>query len=101
MANYKVEIFVPLDDASGNSVDPTTVVSAMEALSSNGTTIEFSAANIFVAEAYIGQGNWLFWVIADTNIASARSAYNTFFASDTWISNVMPRYIATAVYDVG
>jgi hypothetical protein len=93
MANYQVQMFTPLEDASGAIVDTSSLITSLESIALGNITIVSQAVSIYKAGVYTGQGSMLLWVVADTNVATAISDYNTFVSRYTW-GIVSPHYLA-------
>lgn len=80
----KFEIAIPLEDASSNNVDTTSLQSAMEALASDSISHGIGQDTRWHAGNFIDQCNLWFWLIPDASLASAQSALATFVSGFTF-----------------
>lgn len=78
------QVGIPNLDSSGNSVQVLNLESAMEPLSSDGNSHFVGQDTRWHSGSFIDQCSIFFWLIPDTNLASAKSAYETFISGFTF-----------------
>lgn len=74
----RFEVGIPIEDANNNSVDTSSLQSAMESLASDAQTHAIGQDTLFKSGSFITQENIYFWLIPDTAVTSATTNFNTF-----------------------